>query len=672
MSGFYVIFLKELKRMFRPRNAVILSVLFVLCIGFILYGIGEYKHIKKMKIDFKTFEADKVGQYVTVTQYGTYGIRIFFHPAPVCIFFINTCGLPDIASFVDSGERLKTYNSLQGQNLFKLKVKKLGITDFSGVFLFLFSLAVLFAGYEAPRSRKYLKQLITLYSKPRVYLSLWLSRAVFLILVYLVLIGCIVLMSLLSGIPFSFHGPMLIFLLMGLLVLLFFLSLGFLLGMIKSPLPGVSLIFACWVMLVYLLPAAVNLFIAAKANNIISIYEMEMEKLRTIMAFEKKAIEKAGTFNYGKEVTEKEQEVITNYYNNEFQRINQMEDKLCVQMEETIRWCHLVSSIFPSTSYLAVSDEVSSMGSRSMVEFMRYTLDQKKEFFKYYMDKLYFSGGDNFGKIENFVKDEENIFYAKSRLPYYWLSGILLTLLFTLVTVYFGYLLFKKYFFLQPENWETGANNPGLKLAKGRVYPFHVKDNRFSQQLYNLLSGQNHAFQQAGFNEISIDSAAMVSRSYSCSFLYLCRIEELPGDITAGDLMGLFLSAGSSQTMPLALPGFTHKKLSRLTPAEKGDIYIKILAGIKREIYLIDNIGKHMSVLFVRRLKQQMDQLAAGGALVFYLLTDHLPVIENFSKNETAYKHDSWLGLIDNLPDDLEDIIKNKSKDKRNDIEEKK
>jgi hypothetical protein len=440
--------------------------------------------------------------------------------------------------------------------------------------------------------------------------------------------------------------------------------------MVKSPFVGIPLIFACWAVLVYLIPAALNLFISAKANNIISMYKMEMEKLRKVMAFEKRAIEEAGTFDYDKNVTETDKRLVTEYYNNEFKKINEMEDRLRAQMEENIRWYHLVSSIFPSTSYLAVSDEVSSMGLRSIVEFMGYTLDRKKEFFKYYMDKLYFSGEGNFSKIENFVKDEENIFYAKSRLPYYWLLGIVLTLLFTLAILYFGYIRFKKYLFLLPENWETGANNKGWRLSRGRVYPFHVKDNRFSDQLYNLLSGQNHAFKKAGFNEISIDSVDIVSRSYSCSFLYLCRIEELPGDMTANDLPGLLISDGSTQTE--ALPGFAHKKLSRLTPGEKEEIYMKILTSIDREIYLIDDIGKHMSILFVRRLKQQMDQLAEKGALVFFLSTDERPVIDHFMLDETAKINEEWLGIIDSLPEDIEEMIKEKQEEMRGDVEKKK
>ena len=125
----------------------------------------------------------------------------------------------------------------------------------------------------------------------------------------------------------------------------FFLSLGFLLGMLKSPVLGISLIFACWAVLVYLIPAAINLFIAAKANNIVSIYDMEMEKLRIIMAFEKKAIDKNITYKYGEKLTEDVKEYVSRYYNNEFKQINEMEDRLRAQMEENIRWYHLVSSI---------------------------------------------------------------------------------------------------------------------------------------------------------------------------------------------------------------------------------------------------------------------------------------------------------------------------------------
>ncbi|NIN20803.1 MAG: hypothetical protein GTO56_22210, partial [Candidatus Aminicenantes bacterium] len=409
-SALKEIFLKELKRMFRPRNGVILSVLFALCIGFLLFGLAEYKTIERGKDIFKTFEAKKVGQYQTITQYGTYGIRIFFLPAPVISLFFNTCGFPDIASFIDSGERLKIYHSLKGQNIFKSKVKKWGITDFFGVLMVLWCLAVLLFGYETCRSRKYLKMLTSLSSKRTVYISLALSRALFLIAVYLALIGCTVLVFLLSGIPFNFHSSMMVFLFITLLALLFLLFLGFLMGMIKSPFRGVPILLVCWALLLFLIPAGINLYIAGKSNDIIPLYDMEMEKLRIIMSVEKEAIEKNITYKYGEKLTKEVIDYVSTYCENEFKKLNEMEENLREHMRHHIRHHNLLSSFLPVTLSIAAGEEASSMGPLSQLEFYHYTQEQKKAFFKYYMDKRFFSGEGNFAKFENFVKNDENIY----------------------------------------------------------------------------------------------------------------------------------------------------------------------------------------------------------------------------------------------------------------------
>jgi hypothetical protein len=205
-------------------------------------------------------------------------------------------------------------------------------------------------------------------------------------------------------------------------------------------------------------------------------------------------------------------------------------------------------------------------------------------------------------------------------------------------------------------------------LSKGHVYPFHIRDNQYSHQLYNLLSGKNHAFKEAGFKEILIDGTCIVENSYSSTFFFLCRLEELPGNMTAGDYLLLTRSAGPS------LPDFADKKLSKLTPGEKEEIYMKILTSIDREIYLIDNICKYMSVLFVRRLKQHMVKMAENGALVFFLSTDETPKIEYYNPAKTASLNEPWLMLVDNLENlgDLEEMIKEKEEELRGDGEKKK
>jgi hypothetical protein len=659
MSGFKAIFLKELKRMFRPRNVAILSVLFALCIGFLLLGLSEKNHIEQGKDIFKTFEAEKTGQYQTITQYGTYGFRIFFLPEPVNSLFFNTCGYPDIASFVDSGERLKIYHSLKGQNLFKSKVKKWGITDFFGVLIVLWSLSVLLFGYETCRSRKYLKMLTSLSSKTTVYISLALSRALFLIMVYLALIGCTVLVFLLSGITFPFHSPMIVFLFITLLALIFLLFLGFLLGMIKSPFKGVPLVLALWALLVYLIPTAINLYIDGKANDIISVYDMEMEKLRIIMAVEKEAIKKNITYKYGEKLTKEVIDYVSTYYENEFKKLNKMEEDLRAHMRHHICYHNLLSSLFPVTLSIAAGEEVSSMGPLSQLDFYHYTQKQKKAFFKYYMDKR-FSGEGNFAKFENFVKNDENIYQSQSRLPYYTGLGTLVSLLEILVLLIVGYFCFDRLVFEFPRKEVKKIKPREFDFEKGISEVHYLYHAIMSCLLYNVFSGRVNPVRKKGFNgPITIDGVDVFSSPLNEPFLYLCAPWDLPAELSAADVFELLtvLLRYTDQEKESLKFQFLDKKdmktnISKLEKYQVSEVLLSALTYKKREIYLVEDTINRMPTDLAISMNDSMERLSEEDALFIYLTTEgSLPSYRKVEKKDPdqLVRSTEWSGYMKGL-----------------------
>ena len=160
------------------------------------------------------------------------------------------------------------------------------------------------------------------------------------------------------------------------------------------------------------------------------------------MDFEKRAIKEAGTFNYGEEVTDRKKKVILSYYENELKKINESEVELRSQMRKYIHRLQRMSLIFPTTFYLSSCSEISSTGYQNIMAFYKYVHDSKQDFFKFFMDKVYFSkNASNFAKVEPFIKGDENVFRSHSRLPILFGWGLLIAFVHILILLWISYSL---------------------------------------------------------------------------------------------------------------------------------------------------------------------------------------------------------------------------------------
>ncbi|MCP5049058.1 MAG: hypothetical protein GY940_17945, partial [bacterium] len=227
-------------------------------------------------------------------------------------------------------------------------------------------------------------------------------------------------------------------------VLGFFLALGTYLGTFKSKATGWSLLITSWFALVFLAPAAVNFYIAQKSKNITPLSRHEMDKLTVVMDFEKGAIKEGGKFSLKKTVTDADKKLVLGYFNNEFKKIHSKEDELRAEMASNISSYHWLSMWFPSTFYLSVVEEAGSRGYLNLLVYYAETQVLKKEFFKYYMDKVYFSEASDSSGVENFIKGDENIVRAEMRKPETYGWGHVLLLIYTVFICFLGYRGFLK------------------------------------------------------------------------------------------------------------------------------------------------------------------------------------------------------------------------------------
>lgn len=651
----------EAKRFFCKRNSILVLIIILLSLVFLQYGIFEYKDILKRKEKFQEIEKIRVSKFINYRQYGAYGFRMLFVPSPISIFFINSGVIPDVTSYVDAGERLKLYLPLKGKNIFKMI--RSNFTDFSGIILFFGTLLSILYGFDTFRGKEYMKFLSSLSSDRKVFFSMVISRGLLLLLTFLAIISCALLLALVNGLFIPFDKFLRYFILMIFLVSLFFFVLGTVFSSIKSITMALTAVLSCWFILLYFIPTAVNIFIASRADLITPIYELELNKLKIIMDFEKRSIEKAGIFKSGEEVSDQKREVILGYFNNEFVKIHSLEDKMRNQMKKNKSLYQKISCFFITTFFVALNNEISSKGYENLLEFYGYIQKNKKKFSKRIMDRVYFS---NFSNVESFIKDDSNIYNSKSCLPNYFMLGLFVNLFIISSLLFFSLKVFRNLLFKVADFESNNTEMPDVNFKSGEFKVFHVEGDLFNNQLFCIMSGKakktrNMKYRYKG--KFFINDVDMIETSAKRDFLYLCRIDHIPGEIKVRhffDLITRMMDVSQTHVKEITsmfnINIFKDKRFKQLKKHEAGQIMLAILAMKKHSIYMINDAARGMSIDFAILLKERMETIKEAGELVIFLTTDDILMMRSDRSDTYFYETKAWSRVVD----DYKRVKKNK------------
>lgn len=646
MYTFNTFFNFEFKRFFGRRNSIIILLLLLFSMVFIQNAMDSYKTLLSHKDKFQEFERTKTTQYINYSQYGAYGIRMLFVPAPISIFFINSAVIPDMTAYVDCGEQLKIFKPLKGKNIFDLN--KFGFTDFSGIILFFGSLLALFYGYDTFNSDEYLKFLSTISSRKSVFLSMIFSRVIMMCLLFLFILGSAFLLVTLNDLYVPMDRYLLSFVLAIFLLLLFCFLIGSIIGTLHSRITGIITLLICWFALLYFIPTVVNAYIVARSDIITPIQNLEMDKLKIMMDFEKRSIDQLGISKYGQQ-DEAERKNVLDYFANDFKKIQALEETIQNQTEANISLFQELSMFFPSTFYLSVTNEISSRGYRNLIDFHTYVQALKREFVKFYIDKVYFS---NFTQVESFVKSNENIFPGRSKLPVYFVTGISVNLFYLIVLFWVSHYRFKKSLYMLPSNEWPGSYHRNMKLQKGEFKVLVSEGDLFKNQLFNLFSGEPGEFKKKGFSgEVLINGIDITAEKSRDEFLYLCHPENIPGDIKVSDFL-LFIRRlmkvkNNNKNYDLKIKPIARKKFSRLKNHEKGEAMLAVMGMKTQHIYLVHDIARGMPIEFTVQLKEKLAALKEEDSLVLYLTRDELINVKSIKKEQKFYESATWCQLVD-------------------------
>ena len=491
MRALYRFFVFETKRLLSKRNIVLFLLFLLLSIYFVHDGINEYKSVIENKENFQEVERINVEKFYNYASYAAYGFRLMFIPSPLSVFFTNSGVISELTAFVDSGARLRIYNSFLGKNLYIEKSG--GFKDFFGLILLFGSLLSLFLGYHCLHHREYLKFLSSVLDFKKVYFSLLISRILLFNLAFLLTMGIALgLMKLRNISPTSGeYLYLLVYFLVMVLLFLFFSILGVLAGSITSKSLGIVAIIVLWFIFIFLIPGAISKIVSRKANNITSAFNLEQKKLNLLTDFERKALNDAQRYTNMKERIESERKLIEGYWVNEFKQISALEEKMQADMHDNLSYFQQLSIIFPSTLCMSINNEISSKGYENFFNFYRYIQKLQGQFIRFYFDKRYYS---NYKEVESFVKGEENIFYARSRLPGYLFLGVLLTVLYIGVLSMAAYSRFKKCLFVIPDKMGPDPNKLDLSINSGESVVLLTTAGTIINQLYNVFSDIRRGF----------------------------------------------------------------------------------------------------------------------------------------------------------------------------------
>lgn len=473
------IFYLEFKTFAGKWHLRIILLLSVLLLAMAQVGMNEDRaELKEVEIA-NSLENRKASQFHRYTPYSVYGIRLISRPSSLSFlstFQVHGC----LVAAVDTGTKLVIYESRKGNKV--VPDTAAGYLNFPGIFLLAGSLLCLIYGFGAYKNEKQLKYLCGFKPFRNVFFSILLSRMALVSLYIAAMLLGTTIIGFINGINIV-NPHFLRFSLMVLLVMNFFLFTGAAAGAAKNRKKGIAFV----VMFFFLLNVLVPWLIIKTVQNIsvsISEHQTEYDKLKILMAFEKRGAEKFGELRTGEEVNE----FMKSYLKNEIKILEDMENEHKQRIIEKIGKYRMLSVPFPSTLFLVSSAEISGHGFDNHLAFYDFAAKKKRGFIEFYFEKEYFTKPKPV-KVESFLEGKDNIFQSQSSTGENFPLGIFLVILYTITAGIVCYRnTFKKVYPVKQSL--PGEADLFIHMVKGSETFLFTRDELLKAKVYNHFSGK--------------------------------------------------------------------------------------------------------------------------------------------------------------------------------------
>jgi len=648
-------FFHQVKRLlFNKVYLAVLLTMILLTLFCVHKGVIEHHDITANSKDFERCEKIKFERITDYVKYSNYGFRVYCIPAAASVFFTNPETLSDLNARVNSIVTMDIYNNTKTRALFKRKFPM--PLRYSMVLLLLGSIFCLVFGHGALRQKEYLRSLCSASSHVKVY-SLQILPRFLVIIISLVLISAVNLgYVLLKNIRFTKHdiNGLFAYLLIALLMLVFFFVLGVIAGFFgRGKWNRRISLGAVFVLFILLLPLIIFSVIEGKSEKLISPYKIETQKLKVISDFEEWASKTLGKYEESKHELFKK--AAGNYFRKEHKQIEGFEKQLRNEILQLVEEQETLCILTPVTFYLSTGEEVSSRGYRGFINMYDYVIVTHDRFLGFWIQRVYYHDPKI---MVNFVKDDENIFKSIGCLPGNYWSGVLVNSVYILVLLLGSFLLFKQSMY-RMKTKEIKSIEPSqmkdisIKISKGEFHEYKTDYDIPADILYQTFSGKIHQIDRAGFAvEVIIDGVNIAREKFNGGFLYICRPEELPEDMTVKDyiitLANLLKLTGKEKRNILESPEInplSQQIIGKLSQAGKFEVLTGLMRVKQDRVYLVNDIDKDLSHIYSIQLKERIDELTAHGSPVIFL-TSYV-TSKDVKRNTFFEKSTIWTYMVE-------------------------
>jgi len=569
------------------------------------------------KTKFQDFEKKKVEQWLNYRLYGLHGFRIITMPAPMSILSLNATPFLQLTSKIDTSEELAVYRVLLSNDSLRTTFK--WFLDFSSVLAIFGSLLALMFGFETFQHKQYLKLLSSIGRRKPVYFGIALARSVMLAFF---LFAALVFNYALIGfrgvaMPLGWDLPILLVTLV--LMTWCFFAAGALLGMVKNKSIAFLTGFAIFFLSLFGVPALADYLAFGDNGSIPSMYEMELNKMKILNGYQKECDEKHSGA---------EKDMPTDwdsFLQNEYKEIQACNDKMIDNVQSNANRFKWLSSLFPTSYYISVKNELSGSGYDNLVAFFRLVKKIRIDFYLKYIDVMRTNPRT---KVEQFLKGEDNVIYSKTTVPAQFPPGTLITILYFSLLLWSGYFRYKKSLIELPKKENSLKNGDDIVLDSNETAGFVDYDGLLSLQLYCLLSNGGREFAKKGYEyTLSLDREDLSANTKKLDFLYVCRKDHFPPDVKTGPFLSLLMGL---EKLPkdekehlvtkYGITGIAHKPVCDLDARGFENLVMAIIHLREYKIYFIDDVNKGWPDASTYRLRETMAARSVlNGALVLYL-----------------------------------------------------
>jgi hypothetical protein len=187
--------------------------------------------------------------------------------------------------------------------------------------------------------------------------------------------------------------------------------------------------FIVWFLCVFLLPETNRISVFNQSRALESAEKVNLEKFRTLMTLEKKFRDylKMNPTAPRDQIRSMQKKFAVQFINSSYLVNSGLETKYLRQVERVISGHERQSIFFPTTYYQFITGEVSGKGYYGYLDFMDYIMRLRNRFIQFYLKKRY---EQTDAVMESFVKNGENVFHSRNRLPRTYRLGFLATVLY--------------------------------------------------------------------------------------------------------------------------------------------------------------------------------------------------------------------------------------------------